>query len=62
MDWFQKSKKIAELPLFAALQAKSEGKIILPLYQRDAVWSEGRICALWDSLLRGYPLPSFLLV
>jgi hypothetical protein len=26
------------------------------------VWSEGRICALWDSLLRGFPLPSFLLV
>lgn len=48
--------------MFKVKDLKEEGTIKLPLYQRDAIWSEGRICALWDSLLRGFPLPSFLLV
>src|SRR5438093_13777461 len=62
MDWFEQERKIAEVPLFEALEAKRIGTIKLPLYQRDAIWSEGRICTLWDSLLRGFPLQSFLLV
>jgi uncharacterized protein with ParB-like and HNH nuclease domain len=61
MNWFDNGK-VKEISLFDALQAKRTGIIKLPIYQRDAVWSEGRICALWDSLLRGFPLPSFLLV
>jgi hypothetical protein len=55
-------RKIQGISLFDALQAKRNGTIKLPIYQRDAVWGEGRICALWDSLLRGFPLPSFLLI
>jgi hypothetical protein len=62
INWFENGSSIKEVPLFEALEKTAERKIRLPLYQRDAVWSEGRICALWDSLLRGFPLPSFLLV
>jgi hypothetical protein len=60
MCWFKDGKKIEEVGLFDATEALSVGKIKLPFYQRDAVWSEERICALWDSLFRGFPLPSFL--
>jgi hypothetical protein len=40
MRWFNRGR-IQEITLFEALQAKREGRIYLPLYQRDAVWSEG---------------------
>lgn len=59
MPWFCE-RGIEEIGLFEVYAAYPE-KLKLPLYQRNAVWSEGRICALWDSLLRGFPLPSFLL-
>lgn len=62
MDWFQDERSIEEISLFDLPKAYDGQKLKLPFYQRDAVWSEGRICALWDSLLRGFPLPSFLLV
>lgn len=62
MNWFDGDSSIKEVALFDAVQKTEEKKILLPLYQRDAVWSEGRMCALWDSLLRGFPLQSFLLV
>jgi hypothetical protein len=61
MEWFNE-RNIEEVGIFDILAACNAGKLRLPLYQRDAVWSEGRVCALWDSLLRGFPLPSFLLV
>lgn len=61
MTWF-KDSGIEEIALLDIVKKKKEGIIKLPLYQRDALWGEGRICALWDSLLRGFPLPSFLLV
>lgn len=61
MNWFTTST-VQEVTVLDAVRAKENGTLKLPLYQRDAVWGEGRICALWDSLLRGYPLPSFLLV
>ncbi|MBI5591830.1 MAG: DUF262 domain-containing protein [Deltaproteobacteria bacterium] len=61
MEWF-KDRYVTEVPISGILDCLDEKKLRLPLYQRDAVWSVGRICALWDSLLRGFPLPSFLLV
>ena len=61
MEWFTKGR-FEEIGLFEVLKACEDEYLKLPLYQRDAIWSEGRICALWDSLLRGFPMPSFLLV
>lgn len=33
---------------------------VLPAIQREFVWSPDQICLLFDSLLRGYPIGSFL--
>src|SRR5919108_6121609 len=33
----------------------------LPALQRAFVWDSGRICNLFDSLMRSYPISSFLL-
>lgn len=61
LPWFTE-RGIEEIALSEVLNAHRQGKLRLPLYQRDSVWSEGRVCGLWDSLLRGFPIPSFLLV
>ena len=40
---------------------KIEGrKLVLPAIQREFVWSSEQICALFDSLMRGYPIGEML--
>lgn len=39
----------------------NEGKYLLPAIQREFVWDTEQILALVDSLMRGYPIGSFLL-
>ena len=34
--------------------------LILPDIQREFIWNEDRICKLFDSILRGYPIGNFL--
>lgn len=58
--WFVKSR-IASVSICHVMDAIKSNAIKLPIFQRDAVWEESRVCALWDSLLREFPLPSFLL-
>jgi hypothetical protein len=41
--------------------AANENEVSLPALQRGFVWDAGRIESLWDSLLRGFPIGSFLL-
>ena len=43
-----------------ALGKIEEGKFVLPAIQRDFVWKPAKICSLFDSLMRGYPIGSFL--
>lgn len=62
MSWFKNGNLIEEKTLIKVMDAYEKGMLKLPLYQRNVVWSEERMCALWDSLLRGFPLPSFLLI
>ena len=38
-----------------------DGKYVLPAIQREFVWDTGQIEKLFDSLMRGYPINSFLL-
>ncbi|MFE8033280.1 DUF262 domain-containing protein [Thiohalocapsa marina] len=38
-----------------------EPHIFLPIIQRESVWQPTQVCELWDSLLRGIPLPSLIL-
>jgi uncharacterized protein with ParB-like and HNH nuclease domain len=35
-------------------------QLVLPAIQREFVWSDAKICALFDSLMRGYPIGGFL--
>jgi uncharacterized protein with ParB-like and HNH nuclease domain len=57
---FKDGNNFQQIGLFDLVKELEEEVIKLPLYQRDAIWTDGRNCALWDSLLRGFPLPSFL--
>lgn len=42
------------------LTAIQENRYVLPAIQREFVWSADQVCLLFDSLLRGYPIGSFL--
>ena len=44
----------------ALLDEIDSGKVILPSMQRDFVWSKEKIYALFDSLMRGYPIGTFM--
>jgi hypothetical protein len=38
----------------------AQRRLLLPAIQRELVWKPDQITTLWDSLLRGYPIGSFL--
>ncbi len=38
------------------------GKLLIPKFQRDFVWEKSKMVALISSLLKGYPIGSFLLM
>ena len=42
------------------LAAIQQRRYVLPAIQREFVWDADQICTLFDSLLRGYPIGSFL--
>jgi hypothetical protein len=42
------------------IQGIQENKYVLPAIQREFVWDEEQIQKLFDSLMRGYPIGSFL--
>lgn len=43
-----------------ALDAIHRQEIVLPAIQREFIWKPGQVCALFDSLMRGYPFGTFL--
>lgn len=43
-----------------ALKNIKSGKYIMPAFQRQYVWEMSRIEKLWDSILLGYPISTFL--
>lgn len=49
------SLKIGEI-----IQDIAENKYLLPAIQREFVWKPGQICELFDSLMRKYPIGTFL--
>lgn len=42
------------------LQEIEDGRLFLPAIQRKFVWKEDQITKLFDSLMRGYPIGTFL--
>lgn len=63
MEPFLGIKELAnKLALPGLNEANSSAPVIhLPTFQRDLVWKSRQICELWDSLLRGIPLPSLII-
>lgn len=43
-----------------ATEEIKQGKYLLPIIQREFVWDDDQIIKLFDSLMRGYPIGSFL--
>ena len=48
------------VPVKRVLDKVHDRSYVLPAIQREFVWSTDQICMLFDSLLRGYPIGSFL--
>lgn len=61
-NWFQGNDRVHVIKLSELLDALDQGWIGLPSFQRGQAWDAGRITFLWDSLLRGYPMGSLMLI
>jgi hypothetical protein len=50
----------APITIKTALDRMQRHEYVLPAVQREFVWSTDQTCMLFDSLMRGYPIGSFL--
>ena len=48
------------MSIAAALRQIQEHKLILPAIQREYVWKPSQVVRVFDSVMRGYPVGSFL--
>ncbi len=48
------------MTIYEAMQDIMAGKYVIPAFQRSYVWSLPQIEKLWDSILLGYPIATFL--
>lgn len=46
--------------IYELISSIETGKLILPAIQRNFVWSEQKVCDLFDSIIRDYPIGTFL--
>lgn len=60
--WFDGQSRVETVSLRDLLGAAKAGAVGLPMFQRGQVWNAGKIAYLWDSLLKGYPIGSLMLV
>ena len=44
-----------------AIDAINSNDYLLPAIQRKFVWSSNQICVLFDSIMRGYPINTFMI-
>ncbi|MBR6125526.1 DUF262 domain-containing protein [Candidatus Saccharibacteria bacterium] len=49
-----------EISIYEAMQKIKDGKYAVPPFQREYVWPKEKIVKLWDSILMGYPISTFL--
>jgi uncharacterized protein with ParB-like and HNH nuclease domain len=54
-DGFQPPRTI-----YSVLESLASQQLVLPAIQREFVWNEQKIAALFDSLMRDYPIGGFL--
>ena len=45
--------------IYELIKEIDDGRIILPAMQRNFVWSEDKICSLFESIMRDYPIGTF---
>lgn len=50
----------SNLKISSVIKDLEKNRYLLPAIQREFVWGRGRICDLFDSLMRGYPIGTFL--
>ena len=48
------------ITILKVLDGISGREYVLPAIQREFVWSTEQVCQLFDSMMRGYPIGSFL--
>ena len=48
------------ITIYEAMKNIESGKYVMPAFQRQYVWSMEQIEKLWDSILQGYPISTFL--
>lgn len=46
--------------IYELIQEIEAGRVVLPAMQRNFVWSEDKICQLFESIMRDYPIGTFL--
>lgn len=49
-----------ETTIYDAMSKIKDGKYAIPPFQREFQWSKEKIIKLWDSILMGYPISTFL--
>ena len=54
------SNKYGRITIYDALESIVENKFILPAIQRKFVWKSEQIETLFDSIMRGYPINTFM--
>ena len=54
------SNKYGAITIYEALENIVGNKFILPAIQRKFVWKSEQIEALFDSIMRGYPINTFM--
>lgn len=48
------------MTIYDLIQKIDKGRVILPAMQRNFVWSENKICSLFESIMKDYPIGTFL--
>ncbi len=46
--------------IYELIQEIEKGRVVLPAMQRNFVWEESKICGLFESIMRDYPIGTFL--
>lgn len=52
--------KDCSISVYEAVNNIASGKYVMPAFQRQYVWNMEKIEKLWDSILQGYPISTFL--
>lgn len=49
------------ISIFEALESMRKDELVIPVFQRKFEWDINKIESLWDSILQGFPISTFLL-